>query len=191
MRLPTFRTRAADRAHAVFMPDAAWPVGGLPPGSSPNTAESPGFRRLLTTFRHFDNGRLRGPHLTPPGRLFRIAHHDGLQPTQHAVVWSLPPQGDAEGPSLISRTAPHQGARSPTSRASSLRSWHTGSCSSDVGAGRRLGGPVAGMGTATVIMNVCDDVSGPGGRGGHDSRGRLSQVVPGSDGRDRGLFRTA
>lgn len=26
-----------------------------------------------------------------------------------------------------------------------------------------------GMGTATVIMNVCEDVSEPDGRGGHDS----------------------
>ncbi|MFI2010105.1 IS5 family transposase, partial [Streptomyces jumonjinensis] len=33
-------------------------------------------------------------------RLFLIAHHDGLQPTQHEAVWSLPPQGDSEGPNL-------------------------------------------------------------------------------------------
>lgn len=66
-----------------------------------------------------------------------------------------------------------------------------GSCSSVVCAGRRLTGPVAGRGTATVIMNVCDDVSRPGGRGGHDSPGCLGQVVPGSDGRDRGLLRPA
>jgi hypothetical protein len=66
-----------------------------------------------------------------------------------------------------------------------------GSCSSDVCAGRRLAGRIAGTGTATVIMNVCDDVSGSGGRGGHDSPGCLGPVVPGSDGRDRGLLRTA
>ncbi len=31
--------------------------------------------------------RLPDPHLTPlNGRLFLIAHHDGLQPTQHEVV---------------------------------------------------------------------------------------------------------
>ncbi|MGW0394881.1 transposase, partial [Streptomyces sp. NPDC003042] len=29
-----------------------------------------------------------------------MAHHDGLQPTQHEAVWSLPPQGDSEGPNL-------------------------------------------------------------------------------------------
>ena len=44
--------------------------------------------------------RLPDPHLTHPLRLFRVAHHDGLQPTQHTAVWSLPPQGDSEGPNL-------------------------------------------------------------------------------------------
>jgi hypothetical protein len=44
--------------------------------------------------------RLSDPHLTHPVRLFRIAHHDGLQPTQHMVVCSLPPQGGSEGPNL-------------------------------------------------------------------------------------------
>src|ERR1700682_3279551 len=37
--------------------------------------------------------RLPGPHLTHLVRLFHIAHHDGLQPTQHVVVCSLPPHG--------------------------------------------------------------------------------------------------
>src|SRR5664279_1420324 len=44
--------------------------------------------------------RLPGPHLTPQGRLSHIAHHDGLQPTQHVAVWNLPPQGGPEGPYL-------------------------------------------------------------------------------------------
>ena len=35
--------------------------------------------------------RLPDPHLTRQVRLFRVAHHDGLQPTQHTVVWNLPP----------------------------------------------------------------------------------------------------
>ena len=53
--------------------------------------------------------RLPDPHLTPQGRFPLIAHHEGLQPTQHEVVWSLFPQGDSEGPkSFISRAAPHQ-----------------------------------------------------------------------------------
>jgi hypothetical protein len=30
--------------------------------------------------------RLSDPHLTHHVRLFHIAHHDGLQPTQHVVV---------------------------------------------------------------------------------------------------------
>lgn len=50
----------------------------------------PQFRCHLNTFstRHqrFACARLPGPHLTPHGRLFHIAHHDGLQPTQHVAV---------------------------------------------------------------------------------------------------------
>jgi hypothetical protein len=49
--------------------------------------------------------RLPEPHLTHPVRLFPLAHHDGLQPTQQRVVWRLPPQADAGGPTSISRTA--------------------------------------------------------------------------------------
>jgi hypothetical protein len=37
--------------------------------------------------------RLPDPHLTHLVRLFHIAHHDGLQPTQHVVVCRHPPQG--------------------------------------------------------------------------------------------------
>lgn len=66
-----------------------------------------------------------------------------------------------------------------------------GSCSSGVCAGRRLVGSGAGTGTATLIMNVCDDVSGPGGRGGHDSPGCVGPGVPGGDGCYRGLLRAA
>ena len=35
-----------------------------------------------------------------------IAHHNSLQLMQHKAVWSLPPQGDSEGPTFITRTAP-------------------------------------------------------------------------------------
>ena len=63
-----------------------------------------------------------------------------------------------------------------------------GSCSSGFCAGGRLAGSGVGTGTATVIMNVCDDVSGSGGRGGHDSPGCVGQAVRGSDGCDRGLL---
>jgi len=38
--------------------------------------------------------RLPDPHLTRSSLAFSlIAHHDGLQPTQHRVVWRPPPQG--------------------------------------------------------------------------------------------------
>jgi len=30
--------------------------------------------------------RLPGPYLTRLARLFPVAHHDGLQPTQHRVI---------------------------------------------------------------------------------------------------------
>src|SRR6266536_5561412 len=64
---------------------------------------------VSTRQQRFTRVRLPDPHLTPHRRLFLIAHHNGLQPTQHEVVWSLPPQGDSEGPkSFISRAAPHQ-----------------------------------------------------------------------------------
>src|SRR3954468_24603394 len=35
-----------------------------------------------------------------------VAHHNSLQLMQHEAVWSLPPQGDSEGPTFITRTAP-------------------------------------------------------------------------------------
>jgi len=61
---------------------------------------------VSTRQQRFTRVRLPGPYLTPPGRLFPIAHHDGHQPTQHEVVWSLPPPGDSEGPkSFIFRAA--------------------------------------------------------------------------------------
>ena len=45
--------------------------------------------------------RLPGPHLTRQARLLPIAHHDGLQPTQHRVVWRPPPKDDAGGPTSL------------------------------------------------------------------------------------------
>src|SRR6266508_2190976 len=107
-RLLTFHARAADQDHVAYVPDATRPISGHPPGSSRSTPHTPRFRRHFD----FDNDtspaipnietahRLPDPHLTHPLRLFRVAHHDGLQPTQHTVVWSLPPQGDSEGPNL-------------------------------------------------------------------------------------------
>jgi hypothetical protein len=107
-RLLTFHARAADQDHVAYVPDATRPISGHPPGSSRSTPHTPRFRRHFD----FDNDtspaistfetahRLPDPHLTHPLRLFRVAHHDGLQPTQHTAVWSLPPQGDSEGPIL-------------------------------------------------------------------------------------------
>ena len=89
-----------------------------PPGQK--TAHPPGLSRdpfdtpvsmssvsVSTRQQRFTRVRLPGPHLTPLGCLFLIAHHDGHQPTQHEAVWSLPPPGDSEGPkSFIFRAAP-------------------------------------------------------------------------------------
>jgi hypothetical protein len=58
---------------------------------------------FLVSTRHqrFAYARLPGPRLTPiPGAFSSIAHHDGLQPTQHEAAWRLPPQGDAGEPSI-------------------------------------------------------------------------------------------
>jgi hypothetical protein len=73
---------------------------GHPPDSSRADLLHPGFDVTLlsndtsaaipkTRTAH----RLPDPHLTHLVRLFHIAHHDGLQPTQHVVVCSHPPQG--------------------------------------------------------------------------------------------------
>jgi hypothetical protein len=56
-----------------------------------------------------------------------IAHHDGLQPTQHTAVWSLPPQCDSEGPTFISRTASKaRNVAYVIASRPSFRSWPTG-----------------------------------------------------------------
>src|SRR5437879_2474130 len=55
---------------------------------------------VSTRPQRFARARLPGPHLTHLVRLFLIAHHDGLQPTQHEAVWGHPPPGDPEGPIL-------------------------------------------------------------------------------------------
>jgi hypothetical protein len=101
-RLLLFHTEAADQARVACMPDTAWPISGHPPGSSRDSVDTPVLMsfQLSTRPQRFAFARLPDPYLTPLGRLFLIVHHDGLQPTQHEVVWSLPPQGDSEGPNL-------------------------------------------------------------------------------------------
>jgi hypothetical protein len=88
-----FRAEAADQDHVAFMPGTIWPVSGHPPDSSRVAGDRPGFDAI-----YLRNGtspaiptpgtahRLPDPHLTHLVRLFHIAHHDGLQPTQHVVV---------------------------------------------------------------------------------------------------------
>jgi hypothetical protein len=103
----------------------------LPPGSSRADLLHPGFDATLlsndtsTAIPTMGTAhRLSGPHLTHLVRLFHIAHHDGLQPTQHVVVCSLPPQGGCEGPNLhllhstMSKSSIYKQNSSP-------RSWHT------------------------------------------------------------------
>src|SRR3989442_1274900 len=78
----------------AYTPDTTWPIHGHPPGSSRELEDLPGFGATsgLTTLRQrFALARLPDPHLTHHVRLFLIAHHDGHQPTQHEVVWHLPP----------------------------------------------------------------------------------------------------
>ena len=57
-------------------------------------------------------------------RLFHIAHHDGLQPTQHVVVCSLPPRGWLRR-AKPSSPAQHHVKKLYLQQNSLPRSWHT------------------------------------------------------------------
>src|SRR6266498_2852751 len=88
-RLLPFHVEAADQARVAYMPYTAWPIGGHPPGSSRDRCHTPVSMSSVcvsTRPQRFAFARLPDPHLTPHGRLFLIAHHDGLQPTQHEAV---------------------------------------------------------------------------------------------------------
>jgi hypothetical protein len=116
------------------------PLCRAPPGQSSGSRQAllpqpgawPRFRchlvNVTTRQQRFGFTHLPGPHLTPHRRLFHIAHHDGLQPTQHVVVWSLPPKGDSEGPTVL-HLSHSTDSRSvlPTyaSKTSVRRSWRT------------------------------------------------------------------
>jgi hypothetical protein len=98
------------RACAVYMPDAARAGSGYPPNLSrgfgvPPVSTSPDSYDISATVR------LRSPsRILPAGiwsRLFRNAHHSRSLRPQLAVVWSLRLTAGSEGPTLISRTAPH------------------------------------------------------------------------------------
>jgi hypothetical protein len=98
------------------------------PGLIPEQLPDPGFdvnKAVTTRHQWFASARLHGSHLTrSTARLFRNAHHPGSLPTQLAVVYGLPLQGDRGGPTPISDAAPLKRSlrlhRSPPSR-----SWHT------------------------------------------------------------------
>jgi len=67
-RLLLFRVTAADRAHAVYTPDAAWPATADSRQAHPGAAELPRFGRqpfISTLQQRFTRVRLPGPHLTP------------------------------------------------------------------------------------------------------------------------------
>jgi hypothetical protein len=69
-----------------------------PPGSSRdphNTPVSTSSLSVSTRQQRFTYVRLPDPHLTPHGRLFLIAHHNRLQPTQHEAVWSYEDRPEA------------------------------------------------------------------------------------------------
>ena len=72
VRLPTFRTSAADRAHVACMPDTTWPRKRAParfiPEPSCLTPVSMSPTSVTTRQQRFTHVRLPGPHLTPsPG----------------------------------------------------------------------------------------------------------------------------
>ena len=120
-RLLTFRARAADQAHAASTPGTTWPATRVPARLIPRDAPGPPVSMPSKTFRRLNNARpaenpgraLSGTSSwSPPDRvkpsLFRIAHHDGLQLTQHPGGLTPAPAGPTpEGRrSSISRTAP-------------------------------------------------------------------------------------
>ena len=120
-RLLTFHARAADQAHAASTPGTTWPRTRAPArlisrdeAGPPISMPSKPFRRLNSDAPPGHPGRallerLPGPHLTRSSRAFSlIAHHDGLQPTQHQGGLTPAPAGPTpEGQQAsISRTAP-------------------------------------------------------------------------------------
>ncbi len=98
-RLLTFHAKAADRTHAASTPDTTWPIARAPARLFPKAIQGPPvsmptkpFDASTATPDHATRpgqilDRLPGPHLTQSTpRLLPVAHHDGLQPTQHRVV---------------------------------------------------------------------------------------------------------
>ena len=127
IRLPTFHAEAADRTRAASMPDTAWPVNGLPPGSSRIHLTDP----VLMSAACFDTSsavRSRSPSRSPPD-----AFSCAFSPTLTTTVFSqrslrrfdiTPRRATPKGQTFISCTAPHP-ARSPTPQPHLQRSWRT------------------------------------------------------------------
>src|SRR5262249_47946300 len=92
------------RLRAGYHPANQRAPAGLIPGHPTNAPVSISPR---SCYRHLNSDliletahRLPGRHPTHLVRLSGVAHHDRLQPTQHAAAWSLPPQGDSERANL-------------------------------------------------------------------------------------------
>src|SRR5580693_3436591 len=127
IRLPTFHAEAADRTRAASMPDTAWPVNGLPPGSSRTHLTDP----VLMSAACFDTSsavRSRSPSRSPPD-----AFSCAFSPTLTTTVFSqrslrrfdiTPRRATPKGQTFISCTAPHP-ARFPTPQPHLQRSWRT------------------------------------------------------------------
>jgi hypothetical protein len=93
------RLYAGHRLASTRAPSKLIPGAVLPPGSDATFSFTTPQRRRLSPGAL---ERLPGPHLTYQVRLsFPVAHHDGLQPTQHRVVWHQPPQADAGRPTIF------------------------------------------------------------------------------------------
>ena len=108
-------SRSVQEQQTRLMP----PIRRVPPGQSAGSRQArpedgclaPGFGTTSSFLRRFNGDaqpcrsgalvHLPGPHLTPQGRLSPVAHHDGLQPTQHRAVWRLPRRAGAGGPSVL------------------------------------------------------------------------------------------
>lgn len=159
-----------------------WPIGS--PGAESGTSES----RLTMpwagpSFRESDSGGPRGGLLEGCGNKLPV------------LPCGLPPRPRPSEPRQRARLLPHalQPELSHTGGLPRPPSPNTSSVTAVVVSVsllvRDVQGVGVGMGMATVIMNVCEDVSGRGGRGGHDSRAGVGRDVRGGDGDDRGLLR--
>jgi hypothetical protein len=118
--------RSPDQARATSMPDTAWPVGRLPPGSSRGRFTPPVSMSSKGCFRHVISGSLALAFLAHTCRAHGAAFPQTLTTTaldRSSLRWfAASPcraaaedrQPDRAGPS-ISDAAPHQSVRSSTS----------------------------------------------------------------------------